>query len=378
MSRSRKRRIWRTVLIVLLALVVICGGAAYAAQKLYIYYRDFDEAFIPDNDAKTSISIASGSTTGAIADKLEEFGIIESSGTFRLKARILGLDTKWQAGTYQLGPGMTMNEIMEALQHAKRDTKRFTVQEGLTLAQVGEKLAKEGIVASEEDFYKALELEYGYWFLDGVTGEYADPSGKISAKGNRLEGFLYPDTYEVYEDSTARDVINKMLAQFNKKVPDSTKVTLAALNQKLGTNYTLRNIVTVASIIEMETYSAAQDGPGVASVIYNRLAQNMNLQSDVTVLYALNKTGGARVLNKDLEASYSSPYSTYGTSFKGLPAGPICSPTADSIKAALAPIDSNYLYFCVAADGSNRLLFTASYQEHLKNAKAWQKYMYGD
>ena len=132
MSRTRKRRIWRTVLIVLLALVVICGAGAYAAQRLYIYYRDFDEAFIPDNDAKTSISIASGSTTGAIADKLEEFGIIESSGTFRLKARILGLDTKWQAGTYQLGPGMTMSEIMETIQHAKRDTKRFTVQEGLT------------------------------------------------------------------------------------------------------------------------------------------------------------------------------------------------------------------------------------------------------
>ena len=93
MSRTRTKRIWRTVLIVLLALVVICGAGAYAAQRLYIYYRDFDEAFIPDNDAKTSISIASGSTTGAIADKLEEFGIIESSGTFRLKARILGLDT---------------------------------------------------------------------------------------------------------------------------------------------------------------------------------------------------------------------------------------------------------------------------------------------
>ena len=103
----------------------------------------------------------------------------------------------------------------------------------------------------------------------------------------------------------------------------------------------------------------------------------MNLQSDVTVLYALGKTGGARVLNKDLEDSYSSPYSTYGKTFKGLPAGPICSPTAASVNAALAPVESNYLYFCVAADGSNRLLFTADYNQHLKNAEAWRKYMYG-
>ena len=374
MSRTRKKT-GRTVLIVLLVIVLIGAGAAY---YLYNYFKNYDEAFIPDNSATIRFSIASGSSTGAIASKLEEYGLIGSAGTFKLKSRILGLDSKYQAGEYLLSPSMTMSQIMEEIQHGKRETVRFTVQEGLSLAKVGAKLAASGIIASEEEFYKALEDEYGYWFLDGIVSEYPDPTGKISAKGNRLEGFLYPDTYDVYKGSSAHDVINKMLAQFAKMVPESTKTKLDQLNSKLGTSYTLRNIVTVASIIELETYDAAQDGPGVASVIYNRLAKKMNIQSDITVIYAINlDREGGRVYNSDLEKSYDSPYSTYGKTFKGLPAGPVCSPTAASINAALDPVTSDYLYFCVAADGTNRLLFTADYNQHLKNAEAWQKYMYG-
>ena len=375
MSRSTKKHTGRTVLIVLLALVLICGGVGY---YFYDHYKNFNEAFIPDNDATVKFSIAPGSSTGAIANKLEEYGLIESSGTFRLKARIMGLDSKFQAGEYLLSPSMTMEEIMEEIQHGKRETIRLTIQEGLTLAQVGKKLVSAGILSDVSVFYKALEDDYNYWFLEGITGEYADPTGAISAKGNRLEGFLYPETYDVYKDATAHDIINKMLAQFAKVVPQNAKEKLSALNSKLGTKYTLQNIITVASIIEKETYSAKDDGAGVASVIYNRLAKKMNIQSDVTVIYALSlDREGGRVLKSDLEASYSSPYSTYGKEFKGLPAGAICSPTADSIQAALSPITSDYLYFCVAADGSNRLLFTADYNQHLKNAKAWQEYMYG-
>ena len=376
MSRTTKKH-RRTALIVLLVLLIIIVAAGGTGLYLYNYYKNYDEAYMPEITQTVSFSIANGSSTGAIANKLEEFGLIENAGIFKIKSRILGLDSKYQAGTYDLSPAMTMSQIMEEIQHGTKETVRFTVQEGLNLVQVGEKLAKDGLIDKPETFYKALEDEYGYWFLEGLEGEYEDPTGKISAKGNRLEGFLYPNTYDVYKGASAHEIINKMLGQFAKMVPENSRDRLAALNKKLGTSYTMHDIVVAASIIEMETYNASKDGPGVASVIYNRLAKKMNLQSDVTVLYALGKTGGARVLNKDLEDSYSSPYSTYGKTFKGLPAGPICSPTAASVNVALAPVESNYLYFCVAADGSNRLLFTADYNQHLKNAEAWRKYMYG-
>ncbi len=376
MSRTTKKH-RRTALIVLLVLLIIIVAVGGTGLHLYNYYKNYDEAYMPEITQTVSFSIANGSSTGAIANKLEEFGLIENAGIFKIKSRILGLDSKYQAGTYDLSPAMTMSQIMEEIQHGTKETVRFTVQEGLNLVQVGEKLAKDGMIDKPETFYKALEDEYGYWFLEGLEGKYEDPTGKISAKGNRLEGFLYPNTYDVYKGASAHEIINKMLGQFAKMVPENSRDRLAALNKKLGTSYTMHDIVVAASIIEMETYNASKDGPGVASVIYNRLAKKMNLQSDVTVLYALGKTGGARVLNKDLEDSYSSPYSTYGKTFKGLPAGPICSPTAASVNAALAPVESNYLYFCVAADGSNRLLFTADYNQHIKNAEAWRKYMYG-
>ena len=377
MSRTKSKKGGRTALIVLLALVLVIAIAGGVGLYFYNYYKNYDEAYIPDIDSTVSFYIPPGSSTGAIANKLEEFGLIENAGIFRIKSRILGLDSKYQAGTYMLSPAMTMSQIMEEIQHGTKETVRFTVQEGLNLVQVAQKLVKDGIVKSEEVFYKALEDDYGFWFLEGLEGQYPDPTGKISARGNRLEGFLYPETYDIYKDASVHDVINKMLGQFAKMVPESAKDRLDALNKKLGTSYTMHDIVTAASIIEMETYNAEKDGAGVASVIYNRLAKKMNIQSDVTVLYALGKTGGARVLNKDLEDSYSSPFSTYGKTFKGLPAGPICSPTAASVNAALEPLDSDYLYFCVAADGSNRLLFTANYNEHLRNAEAWRKYMYG-
>ncbi len=343
-QKKKKRSKGPVILLVLLVLLVICFAVGSRVYKNKMeYYRNFNEAFDPNSDAEIDFVVPSGSGTQKIANMLESDGLIADATTFRMKSRLCGYDGTWQAGSFKLSPSMTTEEIVEKLQNAMAETVRFTIPEGYTVKQIGEKLAKDGLIDSPEDFYEACEGEFVYEFLDGVEAQYEDPTGTVSAQANRLEGYLFPSTYEVYTDATPKEIAGTMLRQFDKvyselvsKYPESDALQ----------NYSMQEIVTIASLIERETRVDA-DRPLVASVIYNRLNKKMKLQLDCTIQYALGEVK-ERVLYSDLEID--SPYNTY--KIDGIPAAPIASPGKASIEAAINPENTKYIYYVLKPDGS--------------------------
>ena len=345
-QRTKKKSKGPVVLLVLLVLLVICAAVGYKVyQNRLEYYRNYNEAFDPDSDVEIDFTVPSGSGTQKIAELLEADGIIGDATTFRVKSKLCGYDGTWQAGNFKLSPSMTTEEIVEKLQNAMAATVRFTIPEGYTIKQIGEKLTADGLISSPEEFYEACEGDFVYDFLDDVTEQYPDPTGTVSARANRLEGFLFPSTYEVYEGASAREIIGVMLRQFDKVFTPLYEEHKD--DQQIAENgLSVQDIVTIASMIERET-KVDSDKPLVASVIYNRLKKKMKLQLDCTIQYALGEPK-ERVLYSDLEID--SPYNTY--KIQGIPAGPIAAPGEASIKAALMPESTKYIYYVLKPDGS--------------------------
>jgi len=236
-----------------------------------------------------------------------------------------------------------MFEIMEELKKgAAANTKRFTVPEGLDIKHLTEKLVSDGLVDTDKFKY---ELEYGafdYWFLEGI------PEGP-----DRLEGFLFPETYEIFVDANEHDIIDKMLYQFSKVFTDEYKARTEEMDM------TVLEVITMASIVEREAMIAA-DRPVIASVFYNRLDIDMPLQSCATVQYIV---GEQKPVLSIADTRIGSPYNTYLIS--GLPPGPIASPGEASIRAALYPDDTDCLFFLAKGDGSH--VFSKDYNQFLKD-----------
>jgi UPF0755 protein len=211
-------------------------------------------------------------------------------------------------------------------------------------------LIKDNLV-TEESFEDAVKNGvYDYKFLEGV------PDGEA-----RLDGFLYPETYEVYADAAPTEVIDKMLAQFDKLFKPEYYDKAKAMG------YTVREIVTMGSVIERES-KTADERSVMAGVFYNRLAKDMKLESCATIQYILGEPKEVLTLD-DLAAE--SPYNTY--LHEGLPPGPVCSPRIQSVEAALYPDENDFIYFVVSEklDGTHN--FSADYNQFLKDKSAYQK-----
>ena len=349
MAKKKKKKSPLSILLVLLIIAVLAAGG------LYLGVKNYNNALDPASEEIIDIDIESGSGTTKIAKTLEDAGIIRSANIFKFKTKFNGLDGKYQAGHYSLSPSMTMEEIMEALQSGKLLETSFTIPEGYTLAQVAEKLVANGILATEDEFYSALEDDYDHEFLP--TEGY--PIDKISAKGNRLEGYLFPETYRVYSGASAHTIIETMLTYFEKNVYDKLK-------SGVPEGYSFHKIVTLASIIEKEC-GAEKDRKTISGVFWNRLNYPMKLESDVTILYALPE-------EQDFSTKFDSPYNTYIVD--GLPAGPICSPSLTSIEAALNPESHNYYYFVLKGNGTGECYFATTYEEHLINVEKYRNAPY--
>ena len=358
---SNKKRGSGLKILALIAMLALAAGI-FVLNRIN-YYKNFDEAFDPSDGSVVSFTIERGSGYNTIGRDLEAAGLIKDAKTFAYKTRLLGLGSKYQAGDFLLSPSMTLGEIMEELQDAKKETVRFTIPEGMCITEVAEKLASEGVISSAGEFYEALDSfdASGYWFMDGVKSEYPDPSGSVSAKANRFEGFLFPETYDVYADASASDVIKRMLDQFGKEFGTELQDKLKASGKDI------KEIVTMASLIERETRDDSER-PLIASVIVNRLKAGMPLQIDATQQYIL---GDPKALLSTEDTLIASPYNSYTN--KGLPPGPIASPGIASIKAALEPADSDYLFYVLKSYGGDSHNFSASYEEFLKNKADYQK-----
>ena len=345
--------------LVILILLIVFALIYIIASKVYTDYKNYDAVLDRNSQEVINVTIPAGSTTTGIAEILYENGIIPDVKRFKLKSRLNGLDGTFQAGDYQFSPSMSTSEIMELLQNGRKAEVSFTIPEGYTVKDTAEKLVEEGMISDPEEFYAACEENWDYWFLEGVTN-YEDPSGTVSAEANRLEGFLYPETYRVPVGASAHDIAERMLDEFDAVF---TPLWEEAGGTQGGTvnGLSVHELVTLASLVERES-KAATDRDKIASVIYNRLGIGMKLQIDATVLYALGEWKD-RVLYSDLEVD--SPYNTYR--YEGLPAGPIASSGKASLEAAMNPASTDYIYYVLKGDGSGEHNFA-------EDAATFEKY----
>ncbi len=303
-----------------------------------------------DPSAVIDILVEEGDTATAVIDRLSAAGIVQDSTLLRYYMRYRGFDVGIEVGRYPLHGGMTVRQLAEALQTAKPVVSMFTVLEGWRAEEIATALSISNVNVDASEFMALVHsLPSDYPFLHSIP----DPPS--------LEGYLFPDTYNIDPDATASDVVDHMLANFEDRV--GAEIQAGFESQGL----TLHQAVTLASIIEREAV-VPEEQPVIASVFLNRLALGMNLDADPTVQYALGLTEGgwwkAGLTAEDLEID--SPYNTYR--YEGLPPGPIANPGLSALLAVATPEDTPYLYFRALCDGSGRHAFATTFEEHLQNA----------
>lgn len=337
----------RAVLIIILLLALAGGGGAW-------YIWNGMQPVEPAGPAVT-FTIEKGMGSAEIASLLEDNGIIRNGMFFRGYLKWVKEGSSFKAGTYTASPGETYDELIARLNAGdvvKEDTVVFTIPEGFTAKQIAEKLA-EAWNQPADVFLKMMNSGAG------LTAVNTLKIPEDASLRHRLEGYLFPETYELAKDSTPQEVVEAMLEQLSKKL-DSIPDWQAQLAER---GLSLHELLTVASLVEREVV-VDEERPLVAGVIYNRLKKGQNLEIDATVQYLLDKQK-ERLLNKDLKVE--SPYNTYRN--PGLPPGPIGSPGLASIQAALTPKASEYYFYVTKKDGTQGHLFGKTYKEHLANIK---------
>lgn len=312
-------------------------------------------AFVKD-DTVVEITVPEYATLDDVTDLLYENNIIKYPNIFKLYANIKKDSGKFLAGTYStLSPMMNYDELLAAFKPKKPSgISRITIPEGYTTDEIIDLFVSKGIGTREKYVDVINNYPFEYWFIEELTAN-GIPEGRYY----RLDGYLFPDTYEFYNASTEEVVIGKLLKRFNQVFEDSFKTKAAELG------YTVDEILTLASMIEKEA-GVQSDFFNISSVFNNRLKKPATypyLQSDATIVYAIQHETGERITPTAEEMDYPSPYNTY--QYAGLPPGPIANPSASAIRAALYPADTNYHYFVAAS--SRLTLFAETEPEHKAN-----------
>jgi len=285
----------------------------------------------------TRVMIPRGASMRAAADSLAAHDVIGSTRLFRWYASLMGNARDIKPGTYLLPPGAGYGTVLDALVNGKGIMSTVVIPEGFDLRDITPTLAK------------ALDVPE-----DSVRAAVTDTAwiNQLAIPVPSLEGYLFPATYAFPEGTTAREAVNAMVERFLDAWKPEWDARLQALS------ITRHDALAMASIVEKEARKP-EERAIISAVYWNRVKAGMLLQADPTVQYALPKHVG-RVLYKDLEVE--SKYNTY--KHVGLPPGPIASPGAASIEAALSPADVPYLFFVARADGSHE--FTRSFEEHTR------------
>jgi UPF0755 protein len=334
-QRPPRRR--RRGLVILLALILVLAGLAAAAGS---YYAWAVGASGPQK--AVTVTIPQGATGSEVADTLKDKGVIRSALAFRLYVRFRGLSSGFEAGTYHFRTNMSVAAALDVLQAGPVvETISVTFPEGYTVRQVAER-AHTGLGIKTSEFVRLAQ-----------SGDFSLPP-YLPEGTKTVEGFLFPSTFDFEKDATAKDVIDRMLAEFKQQAAglpwDNTKTL----------HVTPYEVVVIASMIEREA-RVQQDRPKIAAVIYNRLKKGMKLEIDATVRYALNKPTGPLTVS---DLNVDSPYNT--RKYPGLPPTPIAGPGLAALQAALSPAKVDYLYFLVVDPSTGRHAFTSSYAEFLR------------
>lgn len=355
-------RVLRPILVFVCSFVIICG-------LVYTGWQKVDEMFFAPTDSQNqevvSFSVKSGSSLSAVSKNLEAAGLIHNHTVFKYMADFMGMGQKIQSGDYELTRAMSATEILDQLisGDGKPLTMKITIIPGWTVEDVANYLVEIKVLSSADEFLnlcKSGEAYNGYYFIEEVM-----KTGTVSQRKYALEGYLSPNTYEIYTSSSADTLIKRLLTQ-------TEAAYLSGYDdraQELG--LTMDEVFTLASMIEKEAKTS--DFAKVSAVFHNRLKAGMTLGSDVTVKYA---SGSQKMSLNDSDLAVDSPYNTY--THKGLPVGPICNPSMDAVVAALYPdeqyVAQKYLYFCSAEPESGKLVFSKTLEEHNKAVSYYRQY----
>lgn len=340
-------------LVIILVVLFIIGLAAVAALN-YFYLSLLEPVDPAAVEEYVIVEIPSGAGAEIISEILLAEDLIQNPIAFRYYVRSNNLGHTFMAGTYQLSPAMDVEQIVNKLQSGDvySETAWFTIPEGYTLEQTAGRLDDQGLVDSS----KFLELTANPTdnILDSLTElrKIEDPDIEYL-----LEGYLYPDTYEVYTTADEEEIIKLMIGGMNRILDEESK------NRAEQLGLTIHEVLTIASLIEREA-AVAHERDRISGVIHNRLEIGMLLQIDATIQYILGETKEF-LTYADLEIP--SPYNTY--QHPGLPPGPIAAPGQPSIEAALYPEDTDYFYYNYKYDGTGEHYFSETYEEHLENVR---------
>jgi len=359
-------RLVRPLLILAGSLLVVIGILSSAWNWVYGEYLAPPDV---QNQTQIGFTVESGQSLTRVANNLEAAGLIRNRTVFKYYCDFAGMGQKIQSGSYLLTPAMTMTQIAEQLTMGDGNpiVRNITLIPGWTLEEFAAKLVSDGVLPDSAEFLSLCRT--GEQFADYYYVADMLSAGNAAQRRYALEGYLSPNTYEVYVTATAEDIIRRLLSQTENTFP----VDRQDLADELG--YTMDEILTLASIIEKE--AKEEDFAKVSAVFHNRLRQGMKLQSDVTIHYV---TGQREMALDEDDLHLASPYNTYVAA--GLPPGPICAPSEAAIQAALEPdaeyVAMNYLYFCAAEPESGRLVFSRTLADHEraveKYAQLWREY----
>lgn len=333
------KAIQRTVLVTLA--LAVCIGLVFIPFLLDMIR--FTRQPLNPSAPQQVVRIAAGDPMAAVAGQLEAAGIVANARKFRLLAYYRGDDRRIQAGEYRLSGAMSPRVLLRRLVDGKVSLSPVTIPEGYHLRQIATTLAAAEVTDPED-------------FMQYVTDRANVEAFGLNAE--TMEGYLFPDTYAFSKSMPPAKIVAVMFTRFEQVFTDVWRQRAADIG------LTVHEVVTLASIIEKET-GQADERPLISSVFHNRLRRGMRLETDPTVIYGIADFDG-NLSRKHLTTP--GPYNTYLN--KGLPPGPIASPGALALKAALYPVDSKFLYFVSRKDRTHQ--FSATLRQHNRAVRKYQ------
>lgn len=348
-ANQKKKHPMRKLFVVLLLVVILLAG-------LLFFYVHGISAAEPGNKKEVTVTVEPGTGVLQILNQLNEEGLVNNMFCGKVFVK-LSSPENIQANTYIFTKDMTLTEIFDAMDTGNPkyiSQSRVTIIEGATIPQAAEALSKETGLSEKEILKKWSDQDYlqtlidQYWFL---TEDILNPDLK-----HPLEGYLYPETYFL-------DSENPDLEEITAAMLDKTDQVLTPLKDEIKSklNMSVHEFLSFASVVERESLFE-EDRAKIAGVFKNRLDQDMALQSDITVLYALGRTG----VNVSIaETQTESKYNTY--KYKGLPVGPICAVPERTMEDCINYEPSDYLFFFATQDGD--VLYSKTYEEHQKTVE---------
>lgn len=352
---ERKNRNALIFAISLILNVVIIGG-----MYLYISYAYFKPVNIFDK-SEVIVNIPRNTSITKIANQLESQGLVRNATVFKYYVDFTDHTSKIRSGTYNLNKTMSMSEITKELSKGgvSNSEVSVTIIEGMTIEGIAKKLKDAGVITDENAFKQECNNIAEYMDYDFV----AALNGRTTGKKYALEGYLFPDTYIFYTDSTNKEVIVKMLDRFSEIMVAEWETKAADLG------FTVDEIVTIASIIEKE--AKTDDFGKVSAVVHNRLKKEQKLQLCSTIHYT---SGITRLALNEQDIAVESPYNTY--KYAGLPPSAVCNPGKNALNFALNPDDEflngGYMFFCNGDPNTGELVFAKTGEEHNANVAKYQ------